>query len=110
MPFEQVAIKVEKEREFEALKGAINRAFAPENVEKYLKQVASSKLRIRYLDGVLSKGVLDRMTTGSDARTQELYSALTLTDQAQIKEFYLFKIEEVSPELRTKYHKLYQYY
>ena len=110
MPFEQATIKVEKEREFEALKSAINRAFAPETVEKYLKQLASAKLRVRDLDGVLAKRVLERTLAGSGERAQELYSALTLTDQAQMKEFYLSRIEEVSPELRTKFHKLYQYY
>ena len=110
MPFEQATIKVEKEREFEALKSAISRAFAPENVEKYLKQVASAKLRIRDLDGILSKGVIDRVLPRSDERSKDLYQALTLTDQGQMKEFYLSRIEEVDHELRTKYHKLYQYY
>jgi hypothetical protein len=41
---------------------------------------------------------------------KDLYSALTLTDQAQMKEFYLSKIEEVGPELRARFQKLYQYY
>jgi len=27
-----------------------------------------------------------------------------------MKEFYLSRIEEVAPEVRTKFHKLYQYY
>jgi hypothetical protein len=35
---------------------------------------------------------------------------LTLTDQAQMKEFYLSKIEEVGPDLRAKFQKIYQYY
>ena len=110
MAFEQATIKVEKEREFEALKSAINRAFAPENVETYLKQVASAKLRIRDLDGILLKAVIDRVPPRASEKSKDLYQALTLSDQGQVKEFYLFKIEEVSPELRAKYHKLYQYY
>ena len=40
--------------------------------------------------------------------TRQLYRSLTLTDQAQRKEFYLSRIEEVAPELRAKFHKLYQ--
>jgi len=39
-----------------------------------------------------------------------LYEALPLSDQAQIREFYLSKVEEVDAALRTKFHKLYQYY
>jgi hypothetical protein len=107
--FEQAGIKVEKEKEFEELKGAINRAFAPENVEKYLKRVASAGLRIRDFDLVLAKGLLDQIAR-SEQSARNLYSTLTLTDQAQMKEFYLSKIEEVGPELRAKFQKIYQYY
>ena len=109
--FEQALIKVEKEKEFEELKGAINRALTPENAGKYLKRVASAGLRIRNFDLVLVKGVLeqvDGVLAGQSAKS--LYSELSLSDQAQMKEFYLSKIEEVDSELRTKFHKLYQYY
>ena len=110
MAFEQAAIKVEKEREFQELKAAINRAFARENVDKYLKRVASAGLRIRDFDSVLAKSVLEQVGAVSDRKASDLYQSLTITDRAQMKEFYLFKIEEVDPELRAKYHKLYQYY
>jgi hypothetical protein len=103
--------QVEKEKEFEELKSAIRRAFVPESVEKYLKRMTSAGIRIRDFDSALAKGVLEQvgaMEKGKSARA--LYSALTLSDQAQMKEFYLSKIEEVSPELRAKFHKLYQYY
>ena len=108
--FEQATIKVEKEKEFEELKSAINRAFAPENVQKYLKQVASAALRIRDFDSVLAKGILERVGALTGTKAKDLYSALTVTDQAQMKEFYLFKIEEVGAALRAKYQKIYQYY
>ena len=110
MAFEQATIKVEKEKEFEELKAAINRAFAPEMVEKYLKRVASAGIRIRDFDSVLSKAVLEKVGALAGPKAKDLYAALTLTDQAQMKEFYLFKIEEVGPELRAKYQKIYQYY
>jgi hypothetical protein len=108
--FKQAAIKVEKETEFEELKAAINRAFAPAVTETYLKQIASARLRIRDFDSVLAKSVLERAGALPGLKAKELYEALSVTDRAQMKEFYLFKIEEVGPELRTKYHKLYQYY
>ena len=109
MAFEQATIKVEKEKEFEQLKAAINRAFAPEKIQKYLKQVASAGIRVRDFDLVLAKGILEKIA-GSEQPAKSLYPALTLTDQAQMKEFYLSKIEEVGPELRTKFQKIYQYY
>ena len=111
MAFEQATIKVEKEKEFGELKAAISRAFAPESVEKYLKKVASSGLRVRDFDSVLAKGVLEHVGALEKGRSaKDLYGELALTDQAQMKEFYLSKIEEVGPELRAKYQKIYQYY
>jgi hypothetical protein len=109
MAFEQATIKVEKEKEFGELRGAITHAFVPEKVEKYLKRVASAGLRIRDFDSVLAKRVLEQVGALAGS-AKGLYAALTLTDQAQMKEFYLSKIEEVGPELRAKYQKLYQYY
>ena len=110
MAFEQATIKVEKEKEFEELKAAISRAFAPETVKKYLKRVTSAGLRIRDFDSVLSKAVLEQTGTLAGSKARDLYESLTLTDRAQMKEFYLSKIEEVGPELRAKYQKIYQYY
>jgi hypothetical protein len=111
--FEQAFIKVENEKEFEELKSAINRALAPENAGKYLKRVASAGLRIRNFDLVLANGVLEQVDAtlaGSGQSAKGLYAALALSDQAQMKEFYLSKIEEVDRVLRARFHKLYQYY
>ena len=109
MAFEQATIKVEKEKEFGELKAGISRAFASESVEKYLKKMASTGLRIRDFDSVLAKRVLEQVGALAGS-AKDLYAALTLTDQAQMKEFYLSKIEEASPELRARFQKLYQYY
>ena len=110
MAFEQATIKVEKEKEFGELKAAINRAFAPEVVEKYLKRVAKAGLRIRDFDSVLAKRVIESVGALAGQKAGYLYEALTTSDQAQMKEYYLSRIEEVGPELRAKYQKIYQYY
>ena len=110
MAFEQAAIKVEKEKEFEQLKAAINRALSFENVQKYLKRVSKAGIRVRDFDSVLAKGILEAVDQQRGQKAASLYSILTISDQAQIKEYYLFKVEETAPELRAKFHKLYQYY
>ena len=107
MSFEQATIKVEKEKEFEELKGAIERAFRPEAAEKFLKRVQSKGLRIRDFDSILSKRILD---DGLAAGGQSLHQALTVSDQAQIREFYLSKLESVDHDLRHRFRKLFQYY
>ncbi|HET8824570.1 MAG TPA: hypothetical protein VFM77_05545 [Terriglobales bacterium] len=112
MAFEQATIKVEKEKEFGELKSAIVTAFSAENVLKFLKRVSSAGVRIRDFDPIVAKGVFEQIdgALAKGQRAQALYSSLPVTDQAQMKEFYLFKIEEVSPELRAKFQKIYQYY
>ena len=113
MAFEQAAIEVQKKEEFQELKGVIVRAFAPDNVKKLLRRVERAGVRIRDFDLVVGKGVferVDRVLADSGHSARSLYDALTVTDQAQMKEFYLFQLEEVGPELRAKFQKIYQYY
>ena len=109
--FQQVAIRIEKEQEFEELRGAINRALAPERVEKFLKRVRRSGARIRDLEMILARGVFEKVDdTLAKLGAQKLYQALTVSDQAQMREFYLSRVEEVEPGLRTKFQQLYRYY
>ncbi len=113
MLFEKALIKVEHEKEFEELKGALARVLAPQKTEKFLKRIHSGGLRIRDFDLVLAKGVIEReddILAKSGNTAQKLYQALSVSDQAQMREFYLSLIEEVDPALRTKFQKLYQYY
>ena len=105
--FEQAAIKVEKAQEFARLQAAIEQAFQPEKVERFLKQMDRKGIRIRDFDAVLAQRVLDGDTAQN---SQQLYQSLTLSDQALMREFYLSKIEEVDTALRHKFKKLYQYY
>ena len=109
--FQQVAIRVEKEKEFEELKSAIERALDPERVERFLKRVRKSGARIRDLEVILARGVFERVDdTLAKLGAQKLYQALTVSDQAQMREFYLSKVEEVDSGLRTKFQQLYRYY
>ena len=109
--FEQAVIKVDNEREFEELKGIILRAFAPETAEKFLRHLKKQGLRVRDWDALLAKRTLERFAEKLTGKTaQALYDSLTLSDKAQIREFYLFRVEEVDPKLRTKFHSIYQYY
>jgi len=108
--FEQGTIKVEKEREFGGLKAAVEKAFAADRVAKFLKELDSRKIRVRNLDAVLAVNAIDRAAGENAGTAKSLYSSLPVSDQAQVREFYLSKVEEVDPALRAKFHKLYQYY
>jgi len=109
MAFEQAAIKVQKEQEFARLQAAVEQAFLPGKVERFLKQLDRKGIRIRDLDAVLAQRVLEGLgEPGLNA--QQLYQSLTVSDQALMRELYLSKLEGVDNALRHKFKKLYQYY
>lgn len=113
MGFEQATIKVEKETVFAELRAAIERAFSSGVVEKLLKKLESRGIRIRDFDSVLEKHVIEQVDTAlRDARktAKGLYEELTVSDQAQMREFYLSKLETVDTGLRHKFKKVFQYY
>jgi hypothetical protein len=111
--FVKAEIKVGSEKEFEGLKSSITRIFEPNKVENFLKRMSGKGLRIRDWDGVVANRLLDQsdeVLAKSGTTSQTLYQALTLSDQAQMREFYLSRLEDLAPETRTKFKQLYQYY
>jgi hypothetical protein len=111
--FEQARIKIEKEAPFGELKASVERALAAGNVEKFLKRLDSRGIRIRDFDAVLNKQVLE--TVDSELKkarktAKGLYADLAISDQAQMREFYLSKLEGIDVALRHKFKKLFQYY
>jgi|SRR5579863_8229292 len=114
MSFEQATIRVQKEAEFAKLQAAVEQAFLPDNVERFLKLLDRKSIRVREFDAILAARVLEDSQGGSAAGSGlsawQLYQALSLSDQAQMREFYLSKLETVDTALRHKFKKLYQYY
>ena len=107
--FEQAAIKVQKEQEYARLQAAVEQAFLPEKVERFLKQLDRKGIRVRDFDAVLAQRLLEAFgESGLDAR--QLYGSLPVSDQALMREFYLSKLEGIDLALRHKFKKLYQYY
>ena len=107
--FEQAAIKVEKAEEFARLQGAVEHAFLPQKVERFLKQLDRKGIRVRDFEAILAQQVLESVG-GAGLNSRQLYESLPVSDQAQMREFYLSKLETVDQVLRHKFRKLYQYY
>ena len=111
MAFEQATIKVEKVEEFGKLQAAVEQAFLPQKAERFLKQLDRKGIRVRDFEGVLASRALED-AAGSQAGLSawQLYQTLPVSDQAQVREFYLSKLEGIDTALRHKFKKLYQYY
>ena len=101
--FDQPAMSVMDRPAFTSVRTAIANAFAPPAVERFLKSLDRSGLRIRSFEAVLGAGKL-----GGGAAAE--YGKLPGGDQGQIREFYLASLEQVDPALRDKFFKLYAYY
>ena len=101
--YERPPVTIADEATFRTVKSAIESSFAAHNVEKFLRSLDRSSLRIRDFESVLSGGKL-----GVNAAAE--YNKLTDGDQGQIREFYLASLEQIDLALRNKFFKLYAYY
>ena len=101
--FEQAALPVENEKTFAEVQQALDEAFAPAQVAKFLSKVAGAKLRVRQFEDVLRRGFL-----GSKAQVG--YAALGDSDRGQIREQYLRRVEQVPADVRQKFFKVYASY
>jgi hypothetical protein len=101
--FEQATLPVQDEKTFAEVNQALSAAFSGHKVEDFLRRIKRAGLRARDFEGVLGKGLL-----GKDVLTR--YGALANSDQGQVREKYLWLVEQVAPELRTRFLKVYAYY
>ena len=99
--FDQPVLTIGDPKAFESVRMAIESSFSHGGVEKFLKSL--SGMRIRDFETVLGKGKMGEATKVD-------YEQLGNADQGQIREYYLASLERVSPELRSKFFKLYAYY
>jgi hypothetical protein len=109
--FQQAALKVEKLEEFEHLQSALKRVFAPQAVESYLRLLRRKGVPIRDFERTLRERLLEAVDPVKGTKSaKQLYEALSVSDQAQIRELYLTALEDIELPLREKYSKLYRYY
>jgi len=101
--FEQATLPVQDETTFGAVAESLIQAFSSRNIEDFLHRVKRAGLRARDFEGVLKKGLL-----GKDVPAR--YAALGNSDQGQVREKYLWLVEQVAPELRARFLKVYAYY
>ena len=113
MAYQQAQIAVTKTAEFEQLKSALERIFSSIALDKFYGKLQSRTIPVREFEKIIGLGLLeavDGILAKSGTTTRKLYEALTVSDQALMREFYLERIEKVDTKVRQKYQKIYQYY
>ena len=111
--YRQAGIEIQKKEPYAELQSALSRAFAPGAVQKLLQKLENTGVPIRNFDAVLERKIIERVDVAlerSGKTAAGLYSVLTVSDQAQIREFYLTALEAVDLGLREKFSKVYRYY
>ncbi len=91
----------------------MTRIFASADVEKFLRLLQRKNVPIRDFHRVVREKLLEQSDATWHAaarRRSSLYDALPVSDQAQMREFYLTTLEAVEAGLRNKFNKLYRYY
>jgi hypothetical protein len=101
--FEQARIPIQDEKTFAEVRQALDDAFSPARVTGFLKKVGGAKLRVRQFEAVLAHGYLG-------AQAQKSYAALGDADRGQIREQYLRRVEQVAPDVRKRFFRLYASY
>ena len=111
--FRQAQIRIEREAEFRQLRAALERVLAHDVVKDFLKQLRRKGLRVRQLEMILAGGLVEQLDpelARSATTARALYEALTLSDQAQMREFYLTRVEQVDVALRARFHAQFETY
>ena len=108
--FAQATIPVYNTEVYGLLRGIFESLFSAE-IENFLKAVRNKGLLIRHYEAVLTSGAMEKASRtmkqmGITART--LYESLTMSDQAQVREFYLVRLEQVDEPTRRKFHQVYR--
>ncbi len=101
--YEKPVMPVEDAQVFNAVKAAIESSFSSSKAADFFKSLTRAGVRVRDFEVVLKQGLLG-------ASTAAQYNSLGNGDQGQIRELYLASLEQVAPELREKFFKLYAYY
>ena len=108
--FEQATIPIDNQEVFDVLKGVYENLFSTE-VESFLKAVRRKGLLVRHYEEVLASGAMEKASgtlkkAGMTART--LYEALPVSDQSQVREFYLVRLERVDEATRRRFYQVYR--
>ena len=101
--YQQATIPIADPSRFSLVRDAITASFSPAGVTEFLRSLDRDAIRIREFEQVLGRGLLGQSSAAE-------YSQLTPADQGQIRELYLASLEQVPPELRSRFFKLYAYY
>ncbi len=101
--FEQAVLPIQDEATYGKVHASLEKTFASAHIAGYLRNLQRNRLRARQFEAILASGLFGPEISAS-------YAALGDSDRGHVREEYLSRVEQVAPELRAKFLKVYAYY
>ncbi|MGH9557348.1 MAG: hypothetical protein ACRD2Y_16150 [Terriglobales bacterium] len=118
--FKQATIPIQNSAAFEELRGVVE-AVLEQRPERLLRMLKRRRLTVREFERIAAQNVLEEVqddrgwlarlaSPPSAGRVAKLYGSLPVSDQAQFREYYLTRVEQIDDDLRGRYREAFWTY
>ena len=118
--FKQATIAIQNAAAFDELKGMVE-GVLQRRPEQLLRLLTSRRVCVREFERIAAKNLLERAqddrgwlarlaSSPPEGRVAKLYGSLPVTDQAQFREYYLTRVEQIGDDLRARYREAFWTY
>ena len=117
--FKQATIPIQNAVAFDELKGMVEEVL--QRPERLLRLLTRRRVTVREFERIAAQNLLEKVQddrgwlarlAGSPrgGRAAKLYGSLPVTDQAQFREYYLTRVEQIGDDLRGRYREAFWTY
>ena len=117
--FKQATIPIQNAAAFDELKGMVDEVL--QRPERLLRLLTRRRVTVREFERIAAQNLLEKAQddrgwlarlAGSPqgGRAAKLYGSLPVSDQAQFREYYLTRVEQIGDDLRGRYREAFWTY
>jgi hypothetical protein len=118
--FKQATIPIQNAAAFEELRGMVETVLE-QRPERLLRLLKRRRVTVRDFERIAEQSLLERVqddrgwlarlaSPPSGGRAAKLYRSLPVSDQAQFREYYLTRVEQIGDDLRSRYREAFWTY
>ena len=118
--FTQATIPIQNAAAFDELKRMVEEVLQG-RPERLLRLLARRRLVVRDFERIAAQSLLEKAqddrgwlarlaSAPPEGRAAKLYRSLPVTDQAQFREYYLTRVEQIGEDLRSRYREAFWTY
>ena len=118
--FKQATIPIQSAAAFDELQGMVEEVLQ-RRLERLLRLLTRRRVTVREFERIAALNLLEKAQDGRGwlarlassppgGRAAKLYGSLPVTDQAQFREYYLTRVEQIGDDLRGRYREAFWTY